>query len=130
MSPELEPLYRELNPQRVIETSLLLQKRISERFPGSGLSRVAQELVEVAQAADQVSLWLSRPIWWVRVSVAAAVLVLLLLLPAALSLVDLSLKGVGIFETAQGVEATVNNLVFLAVAVYFLFGLEARLNAP
>lgn len=121
-------MYRELNPQRIIETSLLLRKRIQERFPDSGLSRVAEEAYEVAKAADQVSLWLSKPIVWVRVSVAVAVAILVFLVAAALSVIKLDLSGVRFSELAQGVEAAVNDLVFVAIAIYFLLSIETRLK--
>jgi hypothetical protein len=120
--------YRELSPARIIETSETLQRRIEERFPGSSLSRLAAELREVARAAEQVSAWLSRPIWWVRIGVAFAVAVLAFLVVMALRVVKLDMTGIGFSETAQGVEAAVNNLVFVAVAIYFLLGIEARIK--
>jgi hypothetical protein len=120
--------YRELNPERIIETSVLLQRRIQERFPDSSLSRIAQELVGVAQSAHQVSAWLARPIVWVRVAVGVAVAVLAFLVVVALRVVNLDMTGIGFSETAQGVEAAVNNLVFVAIAIYFLIGIEARLK--
>ena len=121
-------MYRELNPERIIETSVLLQKRVEERFSGSGLSRIAGEVTNVAKAADQVSAWLARPIIWVRVAVAAAVAVLAFLVIMALRVVNMDMTGIGFSETAQGVEAAVNNLVFVAIAIYFLFGVEARIK--
>jgi len=121
-------VYRELNPERIIETSELLQKRVEERFAGSGLSRIAGEVTNVAKAADQVSAWLARPIIWVRVAVAAAVAVLAFLVIMALRVVNMDMTGIGFSETAQGVEAAVNNLVFVAIAIYFLFGVEARIK--
>lgn len=120
--------YRELNPERIIETSVLLQRRIQERFPDSSLSRIAQELVSVAKSAQQVSEWLSRPIIWVRVAVGVAVAILAFLVVVALRVVNLDMTGIGFSETAQGVEAAVNNLVFVAIAIYFLIGIEARLK--
>ncbi len=120
--------YRELNPERIIETSELLHKRVEERFAGSGLSRIAREVTEVAKAADQVSAWLARPIIWVRVAVAVAVAVLAFLVIVALRVVNMDMTGVGFSETAQGVEAAVNNLVFVAIAIYFLLGVEARVK--
>lgn len=120
--------YRELNPERIVETSLLLQRRIQERFPDSSLSRIAQELVDVAKAAQQVSQWLARPIIWVRVAVGVAVAVLAFLVVVALRVVNLDMTGIGFSETAQGVEAAVNNLVFVAIAIYFLIGIEARIK--
>ncbi|HYQ16193.1 MAG TPA: hypothetical protein VEQ58_10560 [Polyangiaceae bacterium] len=121
-------VYRELSPARIVETSETLQKRIEERFPGSSLSRLARELAGVAQDAQQVSAWLARPIWWVRIGVAVAVAILAFLVIAALRVVNLDMSGIGFSETAQGVEAAVNNLVFVAIAIYFLLGVEARIK--
>src|SRR5262249_2788188 len=105
-----------------------LQKRIHERFPDSGLSRVAVEATEVAKAAHQVSDWLSKPIIWVRVSVGGALAILLFLVVMALSVINLDMSGMGFSATAQGVEAAVNNLVFVAIAIYFLLGIETRIK--
>ncbi len=121
-------MFRELNPQRIIETSELLHKRIHERFPSSGLSRIALEAIEVAKAADQVSLWLSRPIIWVRAAVGVAVALLAFLVIVALRVVKIDMTGVGFSETAQGVEAAINNTVFVGVAIYFLLGVETRIK--
>ena len=121
-------MYRELDPNRIIETSEQLRKRVEERFPGSSLSRIAVEVTGVVRAADQVSAWLARPIMWVRVAVAVAVAVLAFLVIMALRVVNMDMTGIGFSETAQGVEAAVNNLVFVAIAIYFLFGLEARIK--
>jgi hypothetical protein len=121
-------VYRELNPQRIIETSELLHKRIDERFAGSSLSRVAAEVSEVARAAQQVSHWLSRPIVWVRIAVASAVTGLAVVVVIALRAVNIDLRGVGFSETAQGVEAAINDLIFVGVAIYFLLGVELRIK--
>jgi hypothetical protein len=42
--------------------------------------------------------------------------------------VKLDLSGGGFSDTAQGVEAAINDLVFVAIAIYFLVGIEARLK--
>jgi hypothetical protein len=121
-------VYRELSSARIVETSETLQKRIEERFPGSSLSHLACELTSVARAAQSVSAWLARPIRWVRVAVGIALAVLAFLVFGALRVVNLDMTGVGFSETAQGVEAAVNNLVFVAIAIYFLLGVEARIK--
>jgi hypothetical protein len=121
-------MYRELSPARIIETSETLQKRIEERFPGSSLGRLASELTDVARAAQYVSSWLARPIKWVRIAVGVAVAILAFLVIGALRVVNLDMTGIGFSETAQGVEAAVNNLVFVAIAIYFLLGVEARIK--
>lgn len=121
-------MFSELNPQRIIETSDTLRRRIHERFPDSGLSRIAAELTEVARSAEQVSSWLSRPIKWVRVAAFAAVAILAFLVVVALRVVNMDMTGAGFLETAQGVEAAVNDLVFVGVAIYFLVGVESRIK--
>lgn len=121
-------VYRELSPDRIVETSDTLRRRIEERFPGSSLGRLASELCDVARAAQHVSAWLAQPIWWVRIGVALAVAVLAFLVIVALRVVNLDMTGIGFSETAQGVEAAVNNLVFVAIAIYFLLGVEARIK--
>lgn len=120
--------YRELSPEHIVDTSATLLLRIEERFPGSGLGQLSRELRDVAQAAQQVSAWLARPIWWVRIGVAASVAILAFLVIMALGTVNLDMTGIGFSETAQGVEAAVNNLVFVAIAIYFLLGVEARIK--
>jgi hypothetical protein len=92
------------------------------------LSKVALEACEVAKAAAHVSLWRSKPIIWVRVSVGVATAILVFLVLAALSVINLDLGGSKFSETAQGVEAAVNSLVFVAIAIYSLLGIETRLK--
>jgi hypothetical protein len=121
-------VYRELNPQRIIDTSELLQRRINERFEASSLSRLALEVAEVARSAQQVSEWLSRPIVWVRVAVGLAVASLAVVVVIALRSVNIDLRGAGFSETAQGVEAAINDLIFVGVAIYFLLGVEVRIK--
>lgn len=121
-------MYRELNPQRIVETSDLLQKRINERFAASSLSRVALEVAEVARSAQQVSEWLARPIMGVRLMVGAAVLLLAAAVAAAISTVNVDVRGAGFFERAQGIEAAINDLIFVGVAIYFLLSLEQRIK--
>jgi hypothetical protein len=47
------PDYRRLDVTRVIETARRLERRIDERFPGSGLGEVAGELLLVAEAPSR-----------------------------------------------------------------------------
>ena len=44
--------YRTLDPARIIATAERLETRIGERFPDSGLRRVARELVSLAGKAE------------------------------------------------------------------------------
>jgi hypothetical protein len=71
--------YSELKPAPIRATAELLARRIEERFPASGLSRVADEMLRLVEHNEQVVEQLRRPLWWLRVLSTAAILALLLL---------------------------------------------------
>src|SRR5687768_3456245 len=66
--------YRVLRPDRIIETQRRLQRRIATRFPESGLSEVATELLAVTEEAAAQADRIRRP----NVPLRAAVAVLIL----------------------------------------------------
>jgi hypothetical protein len=122
--------YSELKPALIIETAQRLEQRISERFPGSGLSRVAGELNLLAAQTARITERLRGPIWPLRIATVAGVMVLILF---ALSLASLIVSvGMGsndpgnLSELLQGVEAGINEVVFLSLAVFFLISIEQR----
>lgn len=45
-------MYRQLEPAQITDTAQALSHRIAERFPGSGLSRVSVELLDVARESQ------------------------------------------------------------------------------
>jgi hypothetical protein len=51
-----EPMtYRQLVPAEIIRTAQQLERRVSERFAGSGLARVCAEIVRAARDAEAVA---------------------------------------------------------------------------
>jgi len=121
-------VYRELNCQRIIDTLATLGNRIGERFPESGLSRVSGELMEYARQSGERIDWLRRPHWPLRLGVAAAILGLVAAVVAAVLLVRVSTQADNVYNLVQGVDAAVNVLILLAIAIFFLFSLEGRLK--
>jgi hypothetical protein len=124
-------MYRSLDSAKIVETSQALNRRIMERFPDSGLSRVSSELLAVTNEAAAVSAWLARPhlplrsLAWMGIVLIAGVLITGAVAaikgmsgPAFSSLADL----------LQGLDAAVNEVVLTGVAIFFLFTLEARLK--
>src|SRR5205809_5020495 len=53
--------YRQLDPQKIIETVKALRSRIEERFPGSGLGKVVAELLGVAEETVAQTQWIQKP---------------------------------------------------------------------
>ena len=122
--------YSQLHPTPICLTISALARRIQERFPGSGLSRVAAELVTVAGQNQSVIENLRRPLWWVRALAALTIAALLgLLLWAALELRNVVRGGtVTLAEVLQSIDAATSELIFLALVVLFLVSLETRLK--
>src|SRR5262245_30289704 len=53
--------YRRLDAQKIIETVQALHQRIERCFPGSGLSNVVAELLQVAQETVARAHWIRKP---------------------------------------------------------------------
>ena len=121
-------VYRQLDDAKIIETLERLRDRIRERFPGSSLSRVSEELLSIARESASHIEYLARPNWPVRVGVGLSIVAMLGAVFVALTRIRLQ-GGVGGWpELVQVVESGVNDLVFLGIAVFFLLTIETRLK--
>src|SRR5688572_14410335 len=120
-------MFRLLDASRIAETAERLGKRISERFPGSGLSGVADSLRDEVISAARTARWLSTPQWWVR---GVAYIIIGAMLALVIATVLLIQDGVALFSSVadfvQGIDSAVNELVLLGAASYFLLGWETR----
>jgi len=129
LDPQPAPVYSELQPALIIETAQRLEQRIGERFPGSGLGSVAAELHRIAGETERITQRLRRPIWPLRIATFAGVLVLILFALMLASLfVRVSPDVENLSELLQGVEAGINEVVFLSLAVFFLVSIEQRVK--
>jgi len=129
MSPiDVQPTYTELNPVSIGSTITQLKRRIEARFPGSGLSRVAGELMQLAEANKEVLRQLRRPLWWLRGLIGLALTAVAgIVLWAVAQLVPVAGNGLGGFADAlQGVEAATNEVILLSLILLFLVSLENR----
>ena len=66
-------MYRSLEPSKIIDTLARLEARVGERFPQSGLSRVAGELTGLARSSAARAQALARPNLTIRISVIAQI---------------------------------------------------------
>ncbi len=120
----------ELHPGPISSTITRLTRRIQERFPGSGLSNVAAELLRVAELNQRIIEQLRRPLWQVRAFTALAVSALAaLVLWAMLELAGMATGRIGgVAELLQTADAATNQLLLLSLAVLFLVSLETRIK--
>jgi len=54
-------MYRNLDSEKILGTIETLSRRIAERFPGSGLDRVCQELLTIAGESQKRTAWIAKP---------------------------------------------------------------------
>src|SRR5262245_27864021 len=118
--------YRLLEADRILPTLDTLQRRITERFPGSGLARVADELRALGEETSGLSRYLGRPLWPIRIATGITIVGLVGLVAAALLSVRLPAGVNGFSDFLQASEAAVSETVFLGIAVFFLVSLEGR----
>jgi hypothetical protein len=121
-------MFRRLDPARIVDTAATLQRRISERFPESSLSRVAAELEGVTREAAEVSVWMARPNVPLRIAVGAGIVALGSVVFVATATLYRQLGPQTWSEWVQGLEALINDIVFVGIAAYFLLGLEVMLK--
>src|ERR1051326_314240 len=121
-------MYRELDAGQITVTARTISQRITERLPDSGLSRVSVALCELAEASTIRAARLRRPDWKIRGGVAAGVIVVIAIALSGVLALRVTGGATTLSDLAQGLEATVNDVVFLGVAIYFLLSLESRLK--
>lgn len=121
-------MYRELEPDKIVETTRKLHQRILERFPDSGLSRVAAEVVDVGDGARAQSRRLRRRNLPLRFGAW-------LLLLAGLGAVGYLVANAEFTDAMWRVEnlleemnAALGSIVFLGAAAIFLLTIEHRLR--
>ena len=121
-------MYDELELDQILATLASLQARIGERFPDSSLSKVAAELYRIGTDVGPLLARVRRPHWGLR----TGLLVLIALMVGVLVLVTqrfrISVDVQGIGGLLQAIEAAAQDLIFLSLAVYFLFTVENRLR--
>ena len=128
--------YRRLDANQIVATIRSLKTRIDSRFPGSGLGKVCGELLEIGEGAAEFIALLRRPIYPIRILSWLLIGLILLfgLAPFAVLLSPdtwahgwLDAFG-GLGGMIEAIEATLNELVLLGVAVIFLATGEGRIK--
>lgn len=120
--------YRSLKPDRIIKAQRELCERIAKRFPGSGLSEVAAELLVVAEEAAVRAERIRRPNLPLRVAVAVLLAAAVVFVVALGRFVHLQINAdlLDVMNLVQFIESGVGTLVFIGAAVVFLLSLELR----
>jgi hypothetical protein len=121
-------MYKTLQPERLIETVGRLKARIEERFPGASLGRVCAELHETVTAVSVRAELARQPNPWLRGGILALVFLAAALLVWVMMVIDVKRDTDNLSGVLQGIEASMNILVLLGAAVFFLVTAEERLG--
>lgn len=120
---------RLLDPDRIIETSAQLQRRIAERFPDSGLSKVATELHVVARESAVRAADFDQPNIPLRIGIGLLVCAIVAFLAVTITSARHSNQLLDdLTNFVQFLEAAISGLVFIGAAILFLISLEVRIK--
>jgi hypothetical protein len=117
-------MFRALKEDKLLETADRLEKRIGERFPQSGLSQVAAEVVQLIREAMLRAERIRRPN--VPLRVGLGLLVVLLVVGGVLASPTQDDRASQ--KVLQLLDETKGALVYLGVVALFLITLEVRLK--
>ena len=115
-----------LESARILETCGALAARIEARFPDTTLLKLAQSLYHCIEQSDAEREALARPIMLFRVGAAVVSALLITSVAYVTIFVTPEVRNWDWPSFLQMVESAINDIVFVAVAMFFLFSLEGR----
>lgn len=121
-------MYRSLDASQIVQTCRDNSERIAASFPGSGLSKVAAELLAVSEHGAELSDWLAKPHLVLRALAVLGIAAVLLIVGGVAVTMKLQFTITSVVEFLQGAEAAINEVVFIGITVFFFLTLETRLK--
>lgn len=120
--------YRSLELREIVRTISQLQQRISERFPNSGLSQVAADLLTLSEGAEKSVASFSRPNIGLRVLTVVVVLTVASLLVRLVLELRWNNELFDLEHFLQSFEALLGSVALVGAAVFSLFSFELRIK--
>jgi xanthosine utilization system XapX-like protein len=120
--------YLRLDGDLILATVDRLRQRVEQRFPDSGLSRVAQQLCRVASQARERSISLPKPIPALRAAVFALVALILAGLVATFLSLRAPAEPLTLLDFLDVLESGINDVVFVGAGIFFLVTIETRIK--
>ena len=117
-----------LDPTKIIETIGMLEKRITDRFPNSGLRKVIIELHAFSLETQANNIFISKPNILLRFSTYLLILIGLVGIVFSFSFFRMDLKVFSLKELLILSESIFNNLILIGGALFFLITMEARIK--
>ncbi len=121
-------MYRSLDADQIVQTCRATCDRVTERFAGSGLSKVAGELVAISEHAAELSNWLAKPHLPLRTLAGLGIAAVFVIVAGVVMNVKLQFTITSMADFLQSSEAAINEIVFIGIAIFFFMTLETRLK--
>jgi hypothetical protein len=115
-----------LREDKLLETVENIRKRIDQRFPDSGLSRIASEIIEITRDSLARAVAISRPNFWLRAGLAILLIFAIVGVVVYLKTSDQQMPARQ--NLLQFFEATKGSIAVLSATAIFLITLETRLK--
>lgn len=122
------PTYRLIDADRVIDTARVLEARVADRFPNSGLRKVSAELIALAGDIAAEAAAMQAPIRWLRVLTGATILLGIAIVAFVMTILSFDRIDTGAFDFVQGIEATLNVILLVGLGMITLTQMEIRLK--
>jgi hypothetical protein len=124
----IDPKYgaRRLVLDAIVHTSAALAERVRDRFPDRGIDAIAHELVTVGEETRARLECIRRPRWLLRISMATLAAVAVASLVLVVLVADIRVDADGFSEWLELLETGIQDLVYIAIAGFFIFRAEQR----
>lgn len=119
--------FRSLESNKIIHTITELHDRICQRFPKSDLAAVCEELMVVAKETEAKSQAVNAPNYPLRAIIFVLITAVGTLIYFLVRAIQVRPSEADLFGLFQGLEAGTNLIIFISVAIFFLFSLESRM---
>ncbi len=117
-----------LDPEKIIKTINLLEHRIADRFPESGLRKVCNELLVVSRQTKQNIQWITKPNVPLRIFAYLVILTGVFGLFFSIKYIDFQIESTSLTNIVTITEAIFNDVVLLGAAIFFLITMEVRVK--
>lgn len=117
-----------LDPDGIIKTLALLEKRIGDRFPRSGLRAVTNQLLDVVKESRSKIDWISKPSISLRLLTATIIIIGIGGLAYSIKYVDIEITSTKLGHIVSIFEAIINNIILIGAAIFFLVSMESRIK--
>ncbi len=117
-----------LQPQHILQTIQTLEKRIDDRFPDSKLKITCQGFLKMAEQSQKNIIFIAKANIPIRLFTILVISMAVIGILYSFSLLDLGVGQLTFIDLVTLAEATINDLVLLGAAIFFLVSLELRLK--